>query len=183
MFINKRYNDVETLVEEAPSTLENPGVKLNQVKIEESVRDILVNIGEDADREGLVKTPNRVARMMEELTAGYYVDPEETINGAIFNVDYSDEMVVVKDIDFYSMCEHHMLPFFGKVHVAYIPKGKVIGLSKIPRIVATHTVRQQGITQRLPCPAGLSHRSHSFLKLRRKYKKTRQIFQKTYREF
>ena len=95
MFINKRYNDVETLVEEAPSTLENPGVKLNQVKIEESVRDILVNIGEDADREGLVKTPNRVARMMEELTAGYYVDPEETINGAIFNVDYSDEMVVV----------------------------------------------------------------------------------------
>jgi GTP cyclohydrolase I len=143
MFVNKRYNDVETLVEETPSTLENTEVRINQPKIEESVRDILVNIGEDADREGLLKTPNRVARMLEELTAGYYVDPEKMINGAIFSVDYSDEMVVVKDIDFYSMCEHHMLPFYGKVHVAYIPNGKVIGLSKIPRIVEMFARRLQ----------------------------------------
>jgi GTP cyclohydrolase I len=143
MFGNKTYNDVETMVEEATSTLETTEVKINQAKIEESVRDILVNIGEDADREGLLKTPNRVARMLEELTAGYYVDAEKMINGAIFNVDYSDEMVVVKDIDFYSMCEHHMLPFFGKVHVAYIPNGKVVGLSKIPRIVEMFARRLQ----------------------------------------
>jgi GTP cyclohydrolase I len=143
MYVNKRYNDIETMVEEAPSTLENTEVKINHSRIEESVRDILVNIGEDADREGLLKTPNRVARMLEELTAGYYVNPDEMINEAIFSVDYSDEMVVVKDIDFYSMCEHHMLPFFGKAHVAYIPNGKVIGLSKIPRIVEMFARRLQ----------------------------------------
>ncbi|TFG68377.1 MAG: GTP cyclohydrolase I FolE, partial [Anaerolineales bacterium] len=95
---------------------------------------ILESIGEDPEREGLLKTPDRVSRMYNELTAGYHVDPDRLINDAIFNVQY-DQMVIVKDIDFYSLCEHHMLPFLGKAHVAYVPNGKVIGLSKIPRIV------------------------------------------------
>jgi len=110
--------------------------------IECAVRDILEAIGEDPDRQGLVRTPNRVARMYEELTAGYHVDPERLINNAIFDVDY-DQMVVVRDIDFYSLCEHHMLPFLGKAHVAYIPDGRVIGLSKIPRIVEMFARRLQ----------------------------------------
>lgn len=96
-----------------------------------SVRDLLTNIGEDPEREGLLNTPDRIARMYDELTAGYHVDTEKLINGALFTVEY-DEMVIVKDIEFYSLCEHHMLPFFGRAHVAYIPDGKVIGLSKIP---------------------------------------------------
>ena len=96
--------------------------------------DILEAIGEDVGREGLLRTPTRVSRMYGELTAGYHVDPVRLINDAVFDVAY-DQMVVVKDIDFYSLCEHPMLPFIGKVHVAYIPAGKVIGLSKIPRIV------------------------------------------------
>jgi GTP cyclohydrolase I len=116
--------------------------ELKQVRIEAAVQEILRDIGEDPQREGLLKTPDRVARMFEELTAGYHVDTEKLINGAIFNVDY-DEMVVVKDIDFYSMCEHHMLPFYGRAHVAYIPNGKVVGLSKIPRIVEMFARRLQ----------------------------------------
>ena len=116
--------------------------EIKQVNIELAVENILQNIGEDPDREGLLKTPNRVARMYDELTAGYHIDPEELINGAIFSVDY-DEMVVVKDIDFFSMCEHHMLPFYGRAHVAYIPNGKVVGLSKIPRIVEMYARRLQ----------------------------------------
>ncbi len=123
-------------------TLDTSEVRVNEAQVEEAVREILVNIGEDPQREGLVHTPNRVARMFDELTAGYDVDPVKLINGAVFNVDY-DEMVVVKDIEFYSMCEHHMLPFYGKAHVAYIPKGKVIGLSKIPRIVDMFARRLQ----------------------------------------
>jgi GTP cyclohydrolase I len=115
---------------------------LNQANIEVAVHNILNNIGEDPQREGLLKTPNRVARMFSELTSGYHVDPVKLINGAIFTVDY-DEMVVVKDIDFYSMCEHHMLPFFGRAHVAYLPDGKVVGLSKIPRIVEMFARRLQ----------------------------------------
>ena len=111
-------------------------------QIEQAVRSILQNIGEDPDREGLMRTPNRVAKMYAELTAGYHIDPDALINDAIFSVDY-DEMVLVKDIDFYSMCEHHMLPFMGRVHVAYIPDGKVIGLSKIPRIVEMFARRLQ----------------------------------------
>ena len=107
-----------------------------------AVRDILIDIGEDPDRQGLQKTPERVAKMYDELTAGYRTDPVRLVNGALFDVEYS-EMVLVKDIDFYSMCEHHMLPFFGKVHVAYIPDGKVIGLSKIPRIVEMYARRLQ----------------------------------------
>jgi GTP cyclohydrolase I len=107
-----------------------------------AVKDILTNIGEDPQRDGLLKTPDRVARMFDELTAGYKIDPVKLINGAVFDVDY-DEMVLVKDIEFYSMCEHHMLPFFGRAHVAYIPNGKVIGLSKIPRIVEMFARRLQ----------------------------------------
>lgn len=116
--------------------------RMAQINIEASVYNILKNIGEEPEREGLLNTPNRVARMFDELTSGYHIDPEKMINGALFDVDY-DEMVVVKDIDFYSLCEHHLLPFFGKAHVAYIPNGKVIGLSKIPRIVEMFARRLQ----------------------------------------
>ena len=102
--------------------------------IEAAVRSILANVGEDPERQGLLGTPDRIARMYDEVLGGYEVDLEKLVNGALFDVAY-DEMIVVKDIEFYSMCEHHMLPFFGKAHVAYIPSEKVIGLSKIPRIV------------------------------------------------
>jgi GTP cyclohydrolase IA len=111
-------------------------------RIETAVREILSGIGEQPDREGLLKTPSRVAKMYAELTAGYYVDPAALINDAIFSVGY-DEMVLVKHIDFYSLCEHHMLPFMGQVHVAYIPNGRVVGLSKIPRIVEMFARRLQ----------------------------------------
>jgi len=114
----------------------------DETMIHAAVRDILSEIGEDPDRQGLLKTPDRVARMYQEITAGYRTDPIQLINGAIFDVDY-DEPVIVKDIDFYSLCEHHLLPFFGRAHVAYIPEGKVIGLSKIPRIVEMFSRRLQ----------------------------------------
>lgn len=110
--------------------------------IECATRDILHAIGEDVNREGLLNTPARVARAYAELTAGYHVDPVRLINGAVFDVNY-DEMVIVRDIDFYSLCEHHLLPFLGQVDVAYIPNGKVIGLSKIPRIVEMFARRLQ----------------------------------------
>ena len=110
--------------------------------IEAAVRVILNELGEDPAREGLLRTPERVARSFAELTAGYHVDPEALINDAIFEVDY-DEMVIVRDIHFYAVCEHHILPFYGHAHVAYIPKGKVIGLSKIPRIVEMFARRLQ----------------------------------------
>lgn len=114
----------------------------NKPELEGAIRALLINIGEDPDREGLQGTPDRVARMYDELTAGYHIDPDKLINDAIFHADY-DEMVIVKDIEFYSMCEHHMLPFFGRAHVAYIPNGQVIGLSKIPRIVEMFARRLQ----------------------------------------
>jgi GTP cyclohydrolase I len=120
-------------------------------KVEAAVREILLEIGEDPDRDGLVGTPERVHRMYTELTAGYHVDPERLINGAVFDVAYS-EMVVVKDIPFYSLCEHHLLPFFGAAAVAYIPRGRVIGLSKIPRIVEMYARRlqvQERLTQQI----------------------------------
>lgn len=126
-------------------------MKKQKQALEKAVRKTLINIGEDPDRQGLRRTPDRVARMYDELTAGYHVDLDKLINDAIFDVDYS-EMVIVKDIDFYSLCEHHMLPFFGKAHVAYIPDGKVIGLSKIPRIVEMFARRlqvQERMTQQI----------------------------------
>lgn len=107
-----------------------------------AVRTLLAEIGEDPERAGLVGTPERVSRMYQELTAGYRTDPDALINGACYEVDY-DEMVVVRDIEFYSLCEHHLLPFFGRVHVGYLPRGTVIGLSKIPRIVEMYAKRLQ----------------------------------------
>ena len=110
--------------------------------LETAVRTLLEEIGEDPSREGLVRTPERVRRMYDELTAGYHVDADALINGACFSVDY-DEMVVVRDIEFFSLCEHHLLPFIGKAHVGYLPRGRVIGLSKIPRIVDMYAHRLQ----------------------------------------
>jgi GTP cyclohydrolase I len=105
-------------------------------------REILSRLGEDPDREGLAATPSRVEKSMRFLTKGYDEDPTKILQGAMFDVDY-DEMVIVKDIEMFSLCEHHMLPFFGKVHVAYIPNGKVLGLSKIPRLVEVFARRLQ----------------------------------------
>ena len=106
------------------------------------VSDLIKAIGEDPEREGLKNTPDRVARMYVELFSGYTAEPERIVNGALFEINY-DEMVIVRDIEFYSLCEHHMLPFIGRAHVAYIPKGKVIGLSNIPRIVDMYARRMQ----------------------------------------
>jgi GTP cyclohydrolase I len=114
-------------------------------------RNLLVSLGEDPTREGLQRTPERVARMYEELLAGYRMDPVALINGAIFEADY-DDFVVVRDIDFFSLCEHHLLPFFGRAHVAYIPDGKILGLSKIPRTVEMFARRlqvQERMTQQI----------------------------------
>jgi GTP cyclohydrolase IA len=110
--------------------------------IAELVDSLLVELGENPRRHGLRATPDRVSRSLRELTDGYGVKPEDVIADAIFDQDY-DEMVVVKDIPFYSLCEHHMLPFFGQVHVGYLPKGKVVGLSKIPRLVEVFSHRLQ----------------------------------------
>ena len=115
---------------------------VEKLQIEDLVRELLLAVGEDPQREGLIKTPQRVAEMYAELTSGYRTSPEELINGAIFTVKY-DEMVLIKDITFYSLCEHHILPFFGKAHVGYIPDGRVIGFSKIPRIVDLFAHRLQ----------------------------------------
>ena len=128
-----------------------PSLATPKAPVEEAVREILLEIGEDPDRQGLVGTPDRVHRMYAELTAGYHVDPDRLVNAAIYDVGYS-EMVVVKDIPFYSLCEHHLLPFFGAASVAYIPRGKVIGLSKIPRVVEMYARRlqvQERLTQQI----------------------------------
>ncbi len=146
-----------TVIEHLPQTFQiSPNgdqeeTSKRQKVIKKAVRKTLLSIGEDPDREGLQRTPERVARMYDELTAGYHINPTQLINNALFDVDYS-EMVIIKDIDFYSLCEHHMLPFFGKAHVAYIPKGKVLGLSKIPRIVDMFARRlqvQERMTQQI----------------------------------
>jgi len=113
-----------------------------QDPVEGLVYSMLKELGEDPGRDGLLKTPSRVAKSMRFFTQGYNADPVEILNGALFDVDY-DEMVLVRDIDFYSLCEHHMVPFFGRVHVGYIPKGKVLGLSKIPRLVEMLSRRLQ----------------------------------------
>jgi GTP cyclohydrolase IA len=110
--------------------------------IPDAIRTLLTELGEDPGRAGLVGTPERVRRMYAELTDGYATDPEALLNKAAFEVDY-DEMVVVRDIEFYSLCEHHLLPFFGRAHVGYLPRGRVIGLSKIPRIVDMYAHRLQ----------------------------------------
>ena len=114
----------------------------SEKKLQNSVRDILTAIGEDPEREGLKATPERVQRMYTELCAGYKMDLETVVHGAVFNED-CDSMVLVRGISFYSLCEHHMLPFYGKIHVAYFPDGKIIGLSKIPRIVEMYARRLQ----------------------------------------
>jgi GTP cyclohydrolase I len=117
-------------------------VSLTGASMQELLRELLVRLGEDPGRDGLLRTPERMQRALEYLTKGYREDPEKLLKGALFNVDY-DEMVIVRDIEMFSLCEHHLLPFFGKVHVAYIPKGKVIGLSKLPRLIDLFARRLQ----------------------------------------
>lgn len=115
---------------------------VDRIALENSVENILIAVGEDPEREGLLRTPHRVAKAYEELLSGYRVDPAKLMNNAVFDVEY-DDMVIVRDIEYHSLCEHHMLPFLGKAHVAYIPNKKVIGLSKIPRIVDMFARRLQ----------------------------------------
>jgi GTP cyclohydrolase I len=130
-----------------PPKLETETPTLTSATFEELVREMLVRLGEDPAREGLLRTPERVHKAFEFLTRGYNEDPEAMLKKALFTVTY-DEMVIVKDVEMFSLCEHHMLPFFGKVHVAYIPNGKVIGLSKIPRLIEIFSRRLQ-IQERL----------------------------------
>src|ERR1700687_2077644 len=126
-------------------TTEQP--TLTSASFEDLVQEMLVRLGEDPNREGLLQTPERVRKSMQFLTRGYTEDPAALLKGALFTVNY-DEMVIVKDVEMFSLCEHHMLPFFGKVHVAYIPNGRVIGLSKIPRLIELFSRRLQ-IQERL----------------------------------
>ena len=121
-------------------TIESP--TLTSATMEELTHELLLRLGEEPDREGLVRTPERYAKALKDLTRGYHEDPEQILQGALFSVDY-DEMVIVKDIEMFSLCEHHVLPFFGKVHIAYIPKGRVIGLSKVARLVEVFARRLQ----------------------------------------
>ena len=118
------------------------GGQASDERLQAAVRVLMAELGEDPSREGLARTPDRVAKALRFLTRGYDLDIDEVINDALFTVGY-DEMVIVKDIDFYSLCEHHLLPFFGRCHVAYIPRGKVIGLSKLPRVVEVFSRRLQ----------------------------------------
>jgi len=127
------------------SVIDVPGIDvpaLESVPTQELYRELISRLGEDPNRDGLLRTPERMEKSMEFLTRGYHQTIEEVLHEALFDVDY-DEMVIVKDIEFYSMCEHHMLPFFGKAHIAYVPHGKVIGLSKLPRLVDVFARRLQ----------------------------------------
>jgi GTP cyclohydrolase I len=153
--VRRMVDDIEQGAEECRGgAAEKPaaGSEGGEIRgIERAVREILLEIGEDADREGLLRTPERMHKMWLELTCGYRVDPDRLINGAVFDVGYS-EMVVIKGIPFYSLCEHHMLPFFGVASVGYLPRGRVIGLSKIPRIVEMYARRlqvQERMTQQI----------------------------------
>jgi GTP cyclohydrolase IA len=137
---NMKMDNLEIDDDITDEHFEDSGVDINST--EEAVRHLLNAIGEKPDREGLKNTPNRVARMYTQLLSGYNADPHKIVNGALFNISY-DEMVIVRDIEFYSLCEHHMLPFMGRAHIAYMPAGKVIGLSKIPRIVDIYARRLQ----------------------------------------
>jgi GTP cyclohydrolase IA len=110
--------------------------------VESAVHDLLVGVGEDPDRDGLLDTPSRVRRSLELLTQGYRLDPRDVVGDALFDVEY-DEMVLVKDVEVYSLCEHHLLPFFGRAHVGYVPRGRVVGLSKIPRLIDVFARRLQ----------------------------------------
>lgn len=134
-------HDEDELFEE-PSPPIDPINALAHDQIEAAIHSLLTSVGEDPQRDGLRNTPARVARMYAELLSGYHADPVALINGALFEVDY-DEMVVVKSIEYYSLCEHHLLPFYGHAHVAYIPRSKVLGLSKIPRVVDMFARRLQ----------------------------------------
>lgn len=143
---NQPYNERECVLDDeliVPGNGKLEGMNFaTDERIEGAVRTILASIGENPQRDGLRRTPQRVAQLYAELTAGYHLDPHALINDAVFEVQY-DEMVMVTDIDFYSLCEHHLLPFMGRVHVAYVPRGKVIGLSKIPRVVEMYARRLQ----------------------------------------
>ncbi len=132
--------DKHEQIYKAAKLLEGKGA--DRERIRSAIAELIEAVGENPEREGMRLTPERVARMYDELLAGYWTDPLELVNGAIFDVSY-DEMVLVRDIEFYSLCEHHMLPFLGRAHVAYIPRGKVIGLSKIPRVVDLYARRFQ----------------------------------------
>ena len=127
------------------------GAQVDERSIAPLVKEMLAHLGEDPEREGLARTPERVERALKFLTSGYAMDVHQVVNGALFTVKY-DEMVIMKNIEFFSMCEHHMLPFFGKIHVAYIPRERVIGLSKLPRLVDVFARRlqiQERMTQQI----------------------------------
>ena len=137
----------QPIMKPAPIEQTKEPATLTSATFEDLVHEMIVRLGEDPDREGLLATPERVHKAMKFLTKGYQEDPEALLKAALFTVNY-DEMVIVKDIEVFSLCEHHMLPFFGKVHVAYIPNGRVIGLSKIPRLIELFSRRLQ-IQERL----------------------------------
>ena len=141
-FATNNPEDLPVLPPRESTASPSPAPRPGQERIEDVYREILAFVGEDPEREGLLRTPHRVAEAMKFLTRGYDLNVETLLNGAVFHEAYED-MVVVKDIEFYSLCEHHLLPFFGRAHVAYIPNGKIVGLSKIPRLVDMYARRLQ----------------------------------------
>jgi GTP cyclohydrolase I len=138
-FYDQKMNEIYSRIHEIARLFTTD---LDQTAIEQAIKQVLEAVGEDPKRKGLARTPERVARMYRELLSGYRMDPISMVNDAVFDVTY-DEMVIVRDIEFYSLCEHHMLPFMGRAHVAYMPAGRVIGLSKIPRVVDLFARRLQ----------------------------------------